>query len=234
MDIAGKLRILIEDKGLSQYAFARAAGVTPAYISEILAGKKKPTLDMLEKFCVTLNITLADFFSGISSRDAADEVVSIDTPSNSMDSGVKVYRRLVSLRESKGHSQYKLAKLSGVPQPMIKRYEDGENQPTIDNLKKLCSALEITLSEFFAEDDPPWTKADVFRRTIRQSTLSERAQTRAAQPGRRIFHRKPKKSYWSTSNICLISTGEISKKSSREKEAHGLPCAFCIILIFSI
>lgn len=162
MDIAGKLRILIEDKGLSQYAFARAAGVTPAYISEILAGKKKPTLDMLEKFCVTLNITLADFFSGGGSRDAADEVVSIDTPSNSMDSGVKVSRRLVSLRESKGHSQYKLAKLSGVPQPMIKRYEDGENQPTIDNLKKLCLALGITLSEFFAEDDPPWTKADVF------------------------------------------------------------------------
>ena len=49
---------------------------------------------------------------------------------------------------------------------MIKRYEDGENQPTIDNLKKLCSTFGITLSGFlrrtillglkrmFSSDDP--------------------------------------------------------------------------------
>ena len=146
---------------------------------------------------------------------------------------MEICKALKAMREKSGYSQYKLAKLSGVPQPMIKRYEDGENQPTIDNLKKLCSTFGITLSEFFAEDDPPWTKEDVFssddpsKYIIGEGTAEE-------QSGRRIFHRKLKKSYWSTSNICLISTGAISKKSSRKKEAHGLPCAFCIILIFSI
>lgn len=75
---------------------------------------------------------------------------------------MEICKALKAMREKSGYSQYKLAKLSGVPQPMIKRYEDGENQPTIDNLKKLCSTFGITLSEFFAEDDPPWTREDVF------------------------------------------------------------------------
>jgi transcriptional regulator with XRE-family HTH domain len=35
----------------------------------------------------------------------------------------------------------------------LRDVETGKSQPTIDVLEKICAALDITLAEFFAEDD---------------------------------------------------------------------------------
>ena len=52
------------------------------------------------------------------------------------------------LRENKGLSQEKLARLSDVANNTIVKIEAGKNQnPTLDTLKKIAKALEISVDE---------------------------------------------------------------------------------------
>lgn len=64
-----------------------------------------------------------------------------------------VAKRLEELRAAKGLSQYKLAKLSGVPQGSLSNYELGKSVPGVEVIEKLCTGLGVTLAEFFTE--PP-------------------------------------------------------------------------------
>jgi len=66
--------------------------------------------------------------------------------------------KIINLRDNKGISTYKLAKLSGISQTYMRELEQGQKQPTVEMLSKICSALGITLADFFAEekkDIPP-------------------------------------------------------------------------------
>ena len=52
------------------------------------------------------------------------------------------------MREAKGLSQEKLARMSDVANNTIIKIESGKNQnPTLDTLKKIAKALEIGLDE---------------------------------------------------------------------------------------
>ena len=69
-----------------------------------------------------------------------------------------VGERIVTLREGRSLTQYALAKVAGIAQPSLLDIERGKVQPNIVTLRKLCSALGITLAEFFTEpglSDPP-------------------------------------------------------------------------------
>ena len=55
--------------------------------------------------------------------------------------------KLAELRKSKGLSQEKLAKLSGVHRVTIARMETGKISPNIRTLEKLSAALKVKVSE---------------------------------------------------------------------------------------
>lgn len=63
--------------------------------------------------------------------------------------------RLKTLRQRHGMTLDDLAKASGVSRAMISRIERGEVSPTASLLARLCEALGLSLSHFFAPDDPP-------------------------------------------------------------------------------
>ena len=63
--------------------------------------------------------------------------------------------RIIQLREVAGISQYRLAKITGIPQSSLSRYEMGQNQPSVDMLSKICDALGVTLAEFFSPAAEP-------------------------------------------------------------------------------
>ncbi|MBC7149383.1 MAG: helix-turn-helix transcriptional regulator [Rhizobium sp.] len=60
--------------------------------------------------------------------------------------------RLRTLRTERGLTLDQLAELSGVSRAMISRVERGEASPTAALLARLCSALGVSLSVFFATD----------------------------------------------------------------------------------
>jgi len=59
-----------------------------------------------------------------------------------------ITKTLRKLRKEKGLSQEKLAKLADVANNTIIKIETGKNQnPTLDTLKKIAKALEISVDE---------------------------------------------------------------------------------------
>jgi transcriptional regulator with XRE-family HTH domain len=52
------LRTLREGRGLSQLSLANATGLSQSYISEIEAGKKSPTLRIIQKIAYGLHVPI--------------------------------------------------------------------------------------------------------------------------------------------------------------------------------
>jgi transcriptional regulator with XRE-family HTH domain len=61
--VGKKIRVLLKSKGIKQNELARVLGVTDAYVSEIVRGKAKPTIDFLsylhEKLGADLNFLIS-------------------------------------------------------------------------------------------------------------------------------------------------------------------------------
>ncbi|AEG58997.1 helix-turn-helix domain-containing protein [Desulforamulus ruminis] len=67
--------------------------------------------------------------------------------------------KIIYLREKKGYSTNKLAKLSCVSQSYLRDIEQGKSQPTVDVLSRICGVLDITISDFFDESNNKQTKS---------------------------------------------------------------------------
>jgi len=60
-----------------------------------------------------------------------------------------ISKNLKKLREAKGLSQEKLARLADVANNTIIKIEGGKNQnPTLDTLKKIAKALDVSVDDF--------------------------------------------------------------------------------------
>lgn len=62
-----------------------------------------------------------------------------------------VNQRILKLCEERGYSIYRLSTLSGIPTSTITSILKRNNAPTIPTLQKICSALDLTLAQFFSE-----------------------------------------------------------------------------------
>lgn len=60
--------------------------------------------------------------------------------------------RIIQLRKEKGYSTNKLSQLAEIGQATLREIEISQKSPNIITLEKICHALEISLSDFFAED----------------------------------------------------------------------------------
>ncbi len=66
---------------------------------------------------------------------------------------VNVQDRLNELLKKQGISRYKLAKQSGIPEETLTNIFTRGSVPTISTLELICKGLNITLAQFFAEND---------------------------------------------------------------------------------
>ena len=60
---------------------------------------------------------------------------------------------ITRLRQERGWTEYELAKRTGIPQPSISTWYRKNQMITIPTLEKVCKAFDITLSQFFDEDE---------------------------------------------------------------------------------
>ena len=66
-----------------------------------------------------------------------------------------VLDKITALREERGWTSYRLAKLSGIPQSTISTWYRKNLMPPIDKLEIICQTFGITLSDFFNDTDMP-------------------------------------------------------------------------------
>ena len=62
-----------------------------------------------------------------------------------------VQRRIRRLMESRGWSEYRLAKEAGLSQSTISNLFRRNNAPGISTLETICGAFGITMAQFFSE-----------------------------------------------------------------------------------
>ena len=62
-------------------------------------------------------------------------------------------RRVNDLISQRNMTLYQLAKISDVSSSTLRNTKRREGQLSIDTIERICTALGITLSEFFAEQD---------------------------------------------------------------------------------
>ena len=67
--------------------------------------------------------------------------------------GLDIHIRLQKLLKEQGWTRYRLAKESGVPESTLTNIFYRGTTPTVATLEDICKTLNITLSQFFAEND---------------------------------------------------------------------------------
>ncbi len=63
-------------------------------------------------------------------------------------------QRIREIRKANNQKLLNISQQTGLSQPFISEIERGIKVPSIETLEKICSALGITLAEFFADQDP--------------------------------------------------------------------------------
>lgn len=85
-----------------------------------------------------------------------------------------VLNRIKELREERGWSTYKLAKLSNIPQSTIATWYQKSLCPPIDKIEILCDTFGISLHDFFAAGQESGLTEQQISLLSKWSQLSER------------------------------------------------------------
>ena len=64
-----------------------------------------------------------------------------------------VLEKITKYRMERGWSEYLLAEKSGLPQSTISSWYRKNQLPTITSLEKICDAFNVSLSQFFTDDN---------------------------------------------------------------------------------
>lgn len=78
-----------------------------------------------------------------------------------------VAQRVQELCDKQKMSRYRLSQLTGISQPALKKIFEGSSIPGILTLDKICSALGMSLSQFFQ----PWDTGNGY--TSQQNEMLE-------------------------------------------------------------
>ena len=63
-------------------------------------------------------------------------------------------QKIQQILDNKKWSKYKLAQASKIPYSSINSMFNKNTQPSLATLEKICMGLDISMSEFFADDTP--------------------------------------------------------------------------------
>lgn len=84
IEIGKKIQKLRIEKGYTQYKLATLSGQSPSYIPQIENGTKCPTVEVLDRICYALGITLADFFGKTTTQIKVDRLSTLSPEQKSL------------------------------------------------------------------------------------------------------------------------------------------------------
>lgn len=66
---------------------------------------------------------------------------------------MNVLEKITKYRLERNWTEYQLAEKSGLPQSTISSWYRKNQIPTIPSLEKICAAFNVTLAQFFSDDE---------------------------------------------------------------------------------
>jgi transcriptional regulator with XRE-family HTH domain len=87
---------------------------------------------------------------------------------------VDVGKRIQNIRKSKNLKVTEVAKRAYISQPYLSDIERGRTTPSLDKLQTICSALEISLADFFGNESELSPELLQLLENIKQLTEEER------------------------------------------------------------
>lgn len=93
-----------------------------------------------------------------------------------------VLEKIFKLKQQRGWSEYRLSEESGIAQTTISSWFKRNITPSVGSLENVCKAFNITLSQFFAEEEERVVLTDNQKEMLdRFCCLSEQEQTAVMQ-----------------------------------------------------
>jgi len=159
IQLGQKIRDFRKERGITLTDLAGRLDISPSYLSAMERNIRNPSVPMLKKISEELNISVV-YLVG----DADDAVTA---------------EKLRFIRESRGLSAEDLAEISDLPVITLQKFEKGESAPGLEDLKKLSTALNVTIGYFLAGENQNNLGYRVRKlRTMQgltETTLAERA-----------------------------------------------------------
>jgi transcriptional regulator with XRE-family HTH domain len=133
IQLGQRIRDFRKERGIRLTDLAGRLDISPSFLSAVERNIRNPSVSMLKKISEELNISVA-YLVG----DTDDAVTG---------------EKLRLIRESRGLSAEDLAEISDLPMVTLRKFENGEAAPGLDELKKLSAALNVTIGYFLAGEN---------------------------------------------------------------------------------
>lgn len=134
-----KIKKLRTDSNLTQAELAKNINITRSALSLYELGKREPDTKTLIKIANYFDVS-TDYLLGnskISMKNTEQNFIS---------------EKISKLRKESNLSVNRLANLSGLSQGFVRQIELGEKNPTVESLRLICEALNISLVDFFKDE----------------------------------------------------------------------------------
>lgn len=136
MTFSEKLNELRTKKTMSQLELSFKAKIPRQIVYRYCSDKKEPLFYDVIKMCEALDVDIDEFAGTTFKRPEKKE-------------GLTFGDKLKQLLDTKGVTQRELSIATGITEVSISRYITNKRKdPRLDALRKICSALDISLTEF--------------------------------------------------------------------------------------
>lgn len=165
LNIGKIIRDFRKERGTTLTELAGKLEISPSYLSAIERNIRKPSVQMLRNIGDKLNIPV-NYLVG-----SQEEVLS--------------GKKLKYMRESRGLSIEDLSEICDIPARQLEKYEEGEEVPDLDCLKRLSEGLNVTIKYFLDKGDNSNSLGSRLRkvRMDRGVTVMQLAEKAGVTPG---------------------------------------------------
>ena len=154
-DIISRIDELRVKRGMSKAVFAKEIGVTPTTICNWSRLDSLPALSVIQKVCDVTGVTVG--LCRNRNEKPSNRLSTLLSKTGEESFMIDVVERINELMRIKGWTAYELSNQTGISTNAIYDWNKTGATPTMQNIIKVCEAMDITLGFFFCGGDYKYT-----------------------------------------------------------------------------
>lgn len=148
MSVNENIRRLRMARGLMQSELAELIGISQNHLSQIESGKRKASVDIIDRIVNKLDLTYDDILKKEISVSDNISLIDDDYTAELETVGEKIKTE----RKAREMEQVELARLSLISAGYLSEIETGKKNPSVETLQNIASALETSVSAILGDE----------------------------------------------------------------------------------